>query len=137
MSSCSIDFRRRNFWSQEADKQMSKQSEQAKHLADHYVDLLSDWAKITTRPLFGAVALYRNNHVFAMAWQGALYFKVDDDSRGEYEDAGSHALGYVSEGDDRALKSYWEVPAGVLEDEDKLHVWVERAYQAALKSGKS
>ena len=36
---------------------MSKQSEQAKHLADHYVDQLSDWGKITTRPLFGAVAL--------------------------------------------------------------------------------
>lgn len=44
--------------------------------------------KITTRPLFGAVALYRGDHVFAMAWHGALYFKVDDDLRGEYEAAG-------------------------------------------------
>jgi DNA transformation protein len=116
---------------------MSKQPEQAKHLAEHYVDQLSDWAKITTRPLFGAVALYRNDHVFAMAWQGTLYFKVDDDSRGEYEATGSHALGYVTEGEDHALKSYWEVPADVLEDGDKLHAWAERAYQAALKSGKS
>ena len=116
---------------------MSKQSEQAKHLAEHYVDQLSDWAKITTRPLFGAVALYRNDHVFAMAWHGALYFKVDDNSRGEYEAAGSQALGYASEGEDHALKSYWEVPVDVLEDEGKLRDWAERAYQAALKSGRS
>lgn len=111
---------------------MSKQSQ--KQLAEHYVDQLSDWAKITTRPLFGAVALYRNDHVFAMAWQGALYFKVDADSRVQYEDADSQTLGYTTEGGDHALKSYWAVPADVLEDDDKLQEWAERAYQAALKS---
>ncbi|WFU23192.1 TfoX/Sxy family protein [Bradyrhizobium sp. CB1717] len=105
-------------------------------MADHYVDQLSDWAKITTRPLFGAVALYRNGHVFAMVWHGALYFKVDDDSRGKYELAKSHPLGYVSRGVDQALKSYWEVPAEVLEDGDKLCAWADCAYQAA-KSGKT
>ncbi|KOF14377.1 TfoX, N-terminal [Ensifer adhaerens] len=116
---------------------MSKQSEQTKKLADHYVDQLSDWAKLTTRPLFGAIALYRTDHVFAMVWHGALYFKVDDNSRSEYEAAGSQALGYVSEGEDHALKSYWEVPADVIEDDDKLQAWAERAYHAALKHGKS
>ncbi|MGO4317953.1 TfoX/Sxy family protein [Agrobacterium sp. MCAB5] len=116
---------------------MSKQSEQTKHLAEHYVDQLSDWAKITTKPLFGAVALYRNDNVFAMAWQGALYFKVDDDSRAQYETAGSHTLGYSHEGEDHALKSYWTVPADILEDNEKLHEWADRAYQAALKSGRT
>ena len=111
---------------------MSKQSE--KQIAEHYVDQLSAWSKITTRPLFGAVALYRNDHVFAMAWHGALYFKVDADSRAQYEDAGSQTLGYTTEGEDHALKSYWAVPADVLEDDDKLQEWAERAYQAALKS---
>ena len=116
---------------------MSKQSEQTKKLAEHYVDQLSDWAKITTRPLFGAVALYRNDHVFAMAWQGALYFKVDDDSRARYEAAGSQTLGYTTEGEDHALKSYWTVPADILEDDERLHEWAERAYQAALTSGRA
>jgi DNA transformation protein len=72
-----------------------------------------------------------------MAWHGALYFKVDDSSRGKYEAAGSQALGYESGGEDHALKSYWEVPADVIEDDDKLRDWVERAYQAALQSKKS
>lgn len=130
MSSCSTEPKTPVLISKR-DTHVSKQSERTKHLADHYIDQLSDWAKITTRPLFGAVALYRNDHVFAMVWNGALYFKVDDNSRGKYEAAKSQPLGYVSKGVDQALKSYWEVPADVLEDADKLFAWADRAYQAA------
>ena len=74
---------------------MSKQSEQARQLVNYYVDQLSGWSHITTRPLFGAVALCRNDHVFAMVWQGALYFKVDDQSRVVYEAAHSQPLEHV------------------------------------------
>jgi DNA transformation protein and related proteins len=116
---------------------MSKQSEKTGQLVNYYLDQLSGWSHITTRPLFGAVALYRNDYVFAMVWQGALYFKVDDQSRATYEAARSQPLAYVSKGEDHALKSYWEVPTDVTEDYEKLQLWAERAYQAALKSGKN
>jgi DNA transformation protein len=53
-----------------------------------------------------------------------------------YEAAHSQPLGYVSKGEDLALKSYWEVPVDVTEDYEKLQLWAERAYQAALKSQK-
>ncbi|MBF8668361.1 TfoX/Sxy family protein [Pseudomonas putida] len=115
---------------------MTQQSEKTQALADHYVDLLCSWAKLTTRPLFGAVAIYRNGQVFAMVWQGSLYFKVDANSRKTYEAAGSHALGYVSEGEEHSLKSYWEVPADVVDDLDNLKQFAERAYYAALKTAK-
>ncbi|MGE7472049.1 TfoX/Sxy family protein [Bosea sp. NPDC003192] len=118
----------------EGHKKMTKQSEQARRLAELYVEQLSDWAKIKTKPLFGAVALYRNDHVFAMTWQGALYFKVDADSRAQYEAGGSQPLGYSSEGEHHALKSYWAVPSEILEDSDKFCEWAERAYKAALTS---
>lgn len=115
---------------------MSGRNDQAKRLAAHYVDLLSDWAAVTTRPLFGAIALRRDDVVFAMIWKNALYLKVDDASRGEYEAEGSHALGYRSEGEDRALKSYLEVPANILEDAEKLRSWAEIAYRVALRPSK-
>ncbi len=114
----------------------SQQSQKTQALADHYVDQLSSWAKITTRPLFGAVALYRRGHVFAMVWHGGLYFKVDDESRKNYEAAASHPLGYVSQGEQHALKSYWEVPVDVIEDHEQLQQWAERAYHAAVQSAK-
>lgn len=115
---------------------MATLTKQSRKLAAHYAEELSGWAPITTRPLFGAVALYRDEQVFAMVWKGSLYFKVDDSSRAEYEAAGSHALGYVADGHDHALKSYWEVPADVVEDREQLQQWAERAYHAAVKSVK-
>jgi DNA transformation protein and related proteins len=113
---------------------MSQRAKQAEKLAGHFIDQLSDWSALKTRRLFGAVGLYRNGHVFAMVWQGTLYFKVDENTRKEYETAKSRPLGYVSEGEEHALKSYWEVPADVLEDNDELHVWADRAYRVALKN---
>ena len=116
---------------------MTQQSRRTQALADHYVDQLSQWGKITTRPLFGAVALYRQGHVFSMVWHGDLYFKVDDESRPDYEKAGSHALGYANEGEGHGLKSYWTVPADVVEDSELLSQWAERALHAAIQSSKS
>jgi DNA transformation protein len=113
---------------------MTEQSRKTQAMADYYVDQLSPWAKTITRQMFGAVALYRHDYVFAMVWHGVLYFKVDDDSRKDYETAGSHALGYVSEGEEHALKSYWEVPADVVEDREQLQQWAERAYHAASRA---
>jgi DNA transformation protein len=111
---------------------MLKDTKQAERLAKEYVERLWEWAQITTRPLFGSVGLYRDGQVFGIVWHGALYFKVDGDSRAKYESAGSHALGYVSGGKERALKSYWEVPVEVLDDDDTLRDWAQRAFRAAL-----
>lgn len=102
-------------------------------LADHYIDLLSAWARLEKRPLFGAIAIYRDHHAFAMIWKGALYFKVDDDSLPDYVAANSHTLGYTSAGEVRQLKSFREVPVDVIEEREKLCAWAQRAYQAALK----
>jgi DNA transformation protein len=114
---------------------MAKQSEKTRQLAEHYIDLLTRW-EISTRPLFGAVALFRNEHVFAMVWDGALYFKVDDESKADYEAAHSHTLGYKSKGENHSLKTYWEVPADVIEDNEKLLSWAERAYVASVRTRK-
>ncbi|MEC5317693.1 TfoX/Sxy family protein [Brenneria populi subsp. brevivirga] len=115
---------------------MTTQFQKTEALAADYIDQLSSWARIATRPLFGAVALYRNDHLFAMVWHGGLYFKVDDSSRKDYEAAGSLALGQVNKSDAHGLKSYREVPADVTEDGEQLRQWAERAYHAAVKSAK-
>jgi DNA transformation protein len=115
---------------------MKKITNQNNELAQYYAEQLSGWARITTRPLFGAVALYRDHQVFAMAWKGSLYFKVDDASRPEYEAAGSQPLGYVADGNEHALKSYWEVPVDVIEEHEALLAWAQRAWRAALKPAK-
>jgi DNA transformation protein len=115
---------------------MTQQSRNTQALADRYVDQRSSWAKVTTRPLSGAVALYRQDHGFAMAWHDGICFQVDDDSRKICEAAGFHALGYLSEGEEDALKSCWEAPADMVEDHEQLQPWAGRAYRAAVKGAK-
>ncbi len=107
----------------------------ASEMADHYVEALADWAEVTRKPLFGAIALRRNNLVFGMIWKGGLYFKTDEELVQEYDAAHSSKLTYTTnEGKPQALKSYAEVPAEVSEDDEKLRDWAEVAYQAALKN---
>jgi DNA transformation protein len=114
---------------------MSTKSKKPTSLAEHYIEILAGWAEVSRRSLFGATALYRSGQIFAMVWKGALYFKVDEQSRPDYEAADSHTLGYsTKKGEDHSLKSYWQVPADVIEDEEKLQAWAEIAYQAALHS---
>lgn len=105
-------------------------------LAQFVIEQLAVDEPIVTRPLFGAIALYRNGQVFAMAWKGSLYFKVDETARKNYEAANSHALGYVSKGVDHSLNSFWEVPADVIEDREALREWAGKACEAATKSAK-
>ncbi|MGK9286601.1 TfoX/Sxy family protein [Sinorhizobium meliloti] len=89
---------------------------------------------MTRTPLFGAIALRRNDLVFGMNWKGRLYFKTDEEAVQEYDAAHSSKLTYTTnEGKPQALKSYAEVPPVVTEDEEKLREWAEIAYQAALK----
>ena len=107
----------------------------ASEMADHYIAALAGWADVTRRPLFGAIALRRNDLVFGMIWKGGLYFKTDEKSVQDYDAADSNKLLYSDHsGKTQALKSYAEVPPDVTEDEDKLRQWAETAYQAALST---
>jgi len=107
----------------------------ASEMADHYIEALADWAEVSRKPLFGAIALRRNELVFGMIWKGGLYFKTDDQSVQEYDAAHSGKLTYTTnEGRPQALKSHAEVPPEVSEDEEKLRDWAEVAYQVALRN---
>ncbi|HEX9596414.1 MAG TPA: TfoX/Sxy family protein [Anaerolineales bacterium] len=47
-------------------------------VADFYIAALAEWAEVTRKRLFGAVALRVNGLVFGMIWKGALYFKTHE-----------------------------------------------------------
>ena len=109
----------------------------ASDLADHYIAVLSDWAAVTRRPLFGAIALRRNGLVFGMIWEVGLYFKTDEKSVKPYDAAESGKLRYTDhDGRSQALRSYAAVPADVAEDDDELRRWVETAYKVALSAAR-
>lgn len=85
-------------------------------------------APVTSRGMFGGVGVYSGGLFFALMADDALYFKVDDTNRPGFEARGMGP--FRPYGDERAMQ-YYELPAELLEDPDRLRPWVEGALAVA------
>jgi DNA transformation protein and related proteins len=86
---------------------------------------------IYSRPLFGGFGIYRRDVIFGMVFQERLYFKVDDQAKGEYV---SRGMGPFRPNERQTLKSYYEVPPEVLDEREALLSWARDAIRAGLES---
>ena len=84
---------------------------------------------IRDRSMFGGVGIYAGELFFALIADGTLYFKVDDSTRPAYEERG--LLPFRPAGPDGETMQYYEVPADVLEDADRLGPWADAAIAVA------
>lgn len=96
---------------------------------DHIADMLSGWADVKSKRMFGGFGLYNKDLIFAIVIEDILYFKVGDANRAEYEHAGVEPFSYEAGGGKRVVMSYWQVPDAVLDDEEGLARWAQKAYQ--------
>jgi DNA transformation protein len=79
---------------------------------------------VEIRPMFGGYGLYRDERFFGIVFQSRLYFKTGPLSRKEYVTRGMKPF---KPNQRMTLKSYFEVPADVLEDRETLRAWAEKA----------
>jgi DNA transformation protein len=86
---------------------------------------------ITTRKMFGALGVYARGLFFAIVTKDAVYFRVDDATRPEYEARGCGP--FDPYGDGRVMSSSYRVPDEVLEDTDELRRWAEASVEAAAR----
>src|SRR5690349_14744404 len=87
---------------------------------DQVHDRLALLGEITSRALFGGHGLYWRETIFAIVFRGRLYFKVDDESKGDFLARG---MGPFRPNERQTLKSYYEVPPDVLADPELLLSW--------------
>ncbi len=104
--------------------------------ADYILDLLHDFGPLTTRPMFGAVGLYRHGVFFGFVDDDAVYFKTDETTREEYRAVGSAPFVYHAHGKTMEM-SYWRVPEEVLEDSDTLMAFANKALDVARAKAKA
>lgn len=97
---------------------------------DFVLDQLAPLGEVTAQRMFGGHGLYRGEVFFAIVWKSRLFFKVDDDSRKDYEARGMKPFRPSSK---QTLSSYFEVPVEVLEDAREIAVWARRAVRAQEK----
>lgn len=77
---------------------------------------------VSSRAMFGGYGIFHEGTMFALISKASLYFKVDDSNLAAYEQAGSKRF---------QLASYYEVPADVFEDTDKLTDWASTSIAVA------
>ncbi|MBS1988240.1 TfoX/Sxy family protein [Candidatus Dependentiae bacterium] len=104
--------------------------------ANYILDLLLPLGNMRARKMFGGFGIYKNGIFFALIINNILYFKVDAANQSDYESFDSKPFTYTNKNDKLVSMSYWEVPIDILENQNKLEQWVEKAVQAAQRAKK-
>jgi len=79
----------------------------------------------TARNMFGGIGCYADGIFFAIMDSEALYLKVDDSNRADFEARGMEP--FRPFGTDAPPMHYWMVPEDVLEEPETLRGWVDKA----------
>ncbi len=104
-------------------------------LAEHLEDLLRPLGKIRLRRMFGGHGIYADELFFGVIVDEQLYFKVDAESRPQFEAAGLEEWIYVKDG--RPVRmSYFRPPEDIYDDEESLFHWGRLALDAARRARK-
>jgi DNA transformation protein len=90
---------------------------------------------LRARRMFGGVGLYSGEQFFGIVAFDRLWFKVDDSNRGDYQARGMAAFQPFS--DRPTARSYFELPADLLEDSEELRAWALRSVAIARRIKKS
>lgn len=97
---------------------------------DRVLDQLGALGGITGHPMFGGYGIYWNETIFAILFGDRLYFKVDDQSKGDYV---SRGMPPFRPNERQTIKSYYEVPPDVLDAPEALLSWA----RGAIRSGQT
>ncbi len=97
----------------------------------YVLDQLEYLGTVTTKKMFGGVGIYLDGVFFGGIDNNILYFRVDDSNRPDYESAGMNP--FRPYGENAYAMQYYEVPADVLEDKEKLRLWADKALAVAIR----
>lgn len=100
---------------------------------DYVLEIMSHWATVSSRKMFGGYGLYREGVMFSLVADEVLYLKTDAASVTQFERAGS--LPFVYQSATRSVQmSYWSAPAESVESPAEMRDWCQLAYAAALRA---
>ena len=91
------------------------------------VDQLTRLGVVTARAMFGGYGLYHHDLFFGIIHGGRLYLKTDKESRAGYLERGMRPFRPNRR---QTLRTYYQVPADVLEDDEALVEWARKSLRA-------
>lgn len=100
---------------------------------DYIKDLFAPFGEISIRRMFGGAGVYCDGAIFAIVDEDDLWLKADDETRGEFEAAGSDPF-TVEMGGKTGTMSYYAAPEEIFDDEGALKHWAGLAFAAARRA---
>ena len=97
---------------------------------DFVLDQLRSLEDVSCRSMFGGHGLYLGADFFGIAYDGRVYFKTDEATRVKYRAKG---MGPFTPSQKQVLKSYYEVPEEIVEDDEQLASWAREAARCKRK----
>jgi DNA transformation protein len=97
---------------------------------DYVLEQLAALGGFSSRPMFGGVGLYCDEHFFGLIADDTLYLRVDDHNRADYTARGMRAFRPYADRPHLSI-TYYEIPVEVLEDAAQLASWARRSVAAA------
>ena len=97
-------------------------------------DQLRRLPNVLSKRMFGGYGLYSDDQFFAIVYEGLLYFRTGDKNRSDFVDQGMKPFEYKP---GQILKTYFQVPVDVIEDDGLLLEWAQKAVQAQIEHGRS
>jgi DNA transformation protein and related proteins len=105
--------------------------------AEFIRDLFAPFRPVAIRRMFSGAGIYADGTIFALMLRGALYLKVDDTNRADFEREGCGPFTYTR-GKGKAAKQhtlpYWRLPERLYDDPDELAAWAEKALAVSERS---
>ena len=97
---------------------------------DFVLDQLRELDDVEARRMFGGYGLYQEETFFGIIHKGKLFFKIDESTVGEYR---QRKMKPFRPNAKQTLKSYYQVPADVIENADELCEWALKAVSCQTK----
>ena len=102
---------------------------------EYIKDLFSPFGEISVRKMFGGAGIYCGGAIFAIIGDDDIWFKVDDVTRAEFEEAGLRPFEVEMNGKTWTM-SYYNAPEEIFDDNDALRHWTQLALGASARGKK-
>jgi DNA transformation protein len=99
-------------------------------LPDQIVAALDGHGLTRTRRMFGGIALFNDEQIFGLVFDGALFLRVNEVTRKAYERAGMPPLQIP--GVQKPSSRYMQVPPKVLQNAASLRAWARQALATSV-----
>lgn len=101
--------------------------------AEFVIELLGAVGTVTSRRMFGGRGIYCDGLMFALISSDVLYLKTDEQSRPQFESAGSEPFTFVAARGRKMVTSYWRMPDEAMDSAALAAPWARAAFESALR----